>query len=361
MSIPAPAPAPPPARAARPRRAILLAAGLLLAGTAATACSPARATSGGKQAPAPVQAGTPAAEPASLADVTLHVGDQAGAGAQALLTAAGLIGKLPFKVAWSDFTSGPPMLQAMSAGAVDVGSVGDAPPVFAAAGGSQLAVISALQANPHGVAIVVPANSPVRTLAQLRGKRIAVTQGSASHYHLLTVLKRAGLTIRDVTVDYLQPPEAQAAFSAHQVDAWDIWSPFIEQAIIQDHARVIATGTGLGPTYSFVVAARTALANPRTAQAIRDYLKLLDQAYRWAATHEPAWAATWARASGLPASVMQAAVKDSLTTPEPITPGVVASEQAVANAFTSAGLIPARIDFSLFAVTTYDNIMKGES
>lgn len=350
--------------APRARRKItLLAAGVLLTGAAAAACSPAGATAtpAGTQPSASVQAQSPSVAPASLADVTLHVGDQAGAGSQALLTAAGLIGKLPFKVDWSDFTSGPPMLQAMSAGSVDIGSVGDAPPVFAAAGGSQIAVVSALQANPHGTAIVVPADSPIHSLAQLRGKTIAVTEGSAADYHLIAILRKAGLSIHEVSVDNLQPPEAQAAFSAHQVDAWDIWSPFIEQAITQDHARVLATGTGLAPTYSFVVASRKALASPATALAIRDYLKLLDQAYGWAAGHEAGWAATWAKASGLPVSVMRAAVRDSLTTPEPITPGVISSEQAVANVFSAAGLIPGQINFADFAVTSYNNILKGTS
>jgi sulfonate transport system substrate-binding protein len=347
---------------AKARTAALLTAGLLLAGTAVAACSTATAVSGGKQPSPTLTAPTnPSADPVNLSDVTLHIGDQAGAGSQALLTAAGLIGKLPFKVTWSDFTSGPPMLQAMSGGSVDIGSVGDAPPIFAAAGGSKIAVVSALQANPLGSAILVPANSPIHTLAQLRGKRIAVTQGSSANYHLLAILKRAGLTIHDVTPDYLQPPEAEAAFSAHQVDAWDIWSPFIEQARTQSHARVLATGAGIGLTYSFVVASRSALADPGRAQAIGDYLRLLDQAYHWAASHPAAWAATWAKASGLPASVMLAAVHDSLTKPVPITPTVISSEQGIANAFATAGLIPAKINFAQFAVTSYNNLLGGTS
>lgn len=346
----------------RLRHGTWLAASALLTGAAVTACSPAQANSGGTQPTqsAPATAGA-SSVPASLGDVTLHVGDQAGAGSQALLTAAGLIGKLPFKVDWSDFTAGPPMLQAMSAGAVDIGAVGDAPPVFAAAGGSRIAVVSALRANPLGTAILVPAGSPIHTVAQLRGKRIAVTEGSSSNYHLLAALTRAGLSIHDVTPDYLLPPEAQAAFSAHQVDAWDVWSPFIEQAETQDHARVLTTGAGVGDTYSFVVASRSALADPATAQAIGDYLRLLDQAYRWAASHPAAWAATWAKASGLPEKVMLAAVRNSLTTPTPISPAVIRSEQTIANAFTAAGLIPGHVDFANFAVTTYNNILGGTS
>ena len=287
--------------------------------------------------------------------MTLHIGDQAGTGAEALLTAAGLIGKLPFKVAWSDFTSGPPMLQAMGAGAVDVGGVGNAPPVFAAAGGDKIAIVGAYQANPLGSALLVPKNSPITSVAQLKGKRIAVAQGSSADYHLLTVLNKAGLTVHDVTLSYLQPAEGLAALSSGHVDAWDIWSPFVEQAEVQDNARALVTGTGYGSPYSFAVASRAALADPAKAAAIGDYLKLLAQAHAWATSHLSAWANVWAKATGLPASVMQKAASDDASNAVPITATVVSSEQQVSDAFTSAGLIPVHVNFNDYVDTTFNN------
>ncbi len=344
----------------RPGRRIgasAVAAGLLLFGGATACSSAAPATS----ASSPAAGGTTSADPVSVSDVTLNIGDQAGAGSEALLTAAGLINKLPFKAHWSDFTSGPPMLQAMGSGSIDIGEVGDAPPIFAAAGGSQIAVVSALEANPDGSAILVPKNSPIHTVAQLRGKSVAVAQGSSANYHLLAELTKAGLTIKDVTADYLQPAEGQAAFASGHVAAWDVWSPFIEQAEYSDHARILVNGSGIGQTYSFVVAARAALSNPAKAAAIHDYLQLLDQAYTWAETHQSAWASTWATATGLPLSVMTQAVKDALATPQPITQTVLTSEQSVANAFTAAGLIPSHVDFSNFAVTSFNTILGASS
>jgi sulfonate transport system substrate-binding protein len=333
-----------------------VAASLLVFGAAA--CS---SSGSGSPGASPSAASTASASTVNVSDVTLNIGDQAGAGSQALLTAAGLIGKLPFKAHWSDFTSGPPMLQAMGTGSVDIGSVGDAPPVFAAAGGSQIAVVGALQADPDGSAILVPQNSPIHSLAQLRGKNIAVAQGSSADYHLLAILTKAGLSIKDVTPDYLQPAEGQAAFASGHVAAWDVWSPFIEQAEVQDHARILANGSGIGQTYSFVVASRAALGNPAKAAAIHDYLTLLDEAYAWSASHQSVWAATWAKATGLPLSVMTKAVKDDLDTPEPITPAVISAEQGVANAFTTAGLIPGHVDFSNYAVTTFNNVLGASS
>jgi sulfonate transport system substrate-binding protein len=342
----------------RKHRPLRTAAALALLALIAAGCSSASAGSGS------AASGSGSGGNASTTDVsqvTLHIGDQAGSGAQALLTAAGLIDKLPFKVTWSDFTSGPPMLQAMAGGAVDIGSVGNAPPVFAAAGGDNIAIVGAFQANPLGSALLVPKNSSIHSIAQLKGKRIAVAQGSSADYHLLTVLKKAGLSVHDVTLDYLQPAEGLAALASGHVDAWDIWSPFVEQAEAQDHARLLVSGVGFGSPYSFTVAARGALADPAKAAAIRDYLKLLAQAHAWAATHQAAWAAVWAKATGLPASVMAKAAKDDAAQAVPITPAVITSEQQVSNAFTAAGLIPGHVDFSKFVDTAYNSTAGGVS
>lgn len=285
--------------------------------------------------------------------MTLHIGDQAGTGAEALLTAAGLIDKLPFKVAWSDFTSGPPLLQAMSAGSVDVGGVGNSPPVFAAAGGDQIALVSALQSGPRGTALLLPKGSSIHSVADLRGKRIAVAQGSASDYHLLTVLNKAGLSVHDVTLVYLQPAEGLAALTSGHVDAWDIWSPFLEQAEGQYGATALVNGSGYGSPYSFQVASRAALADPAKAAAIKDYLTLIAQAHAWVNKHLSAWASVWAKASGLPLSIMQQAATDDYATAVPLSPAVISSEQQVSDAFTKAGLIPVHVDFAKFVATGF--------
>ena len=337
-------------------RKLRLPAALALLALIAAGCSSASAGSGSTSSSDGSKAST-----TDVSQVTLHIGDQAGSGSQALLTAAGLISKLPFKVTWADFTSGPPMLQAMAGGAVDIGSVGNAPPVFAAAGGDNLAIVGAFQANPLGSALLVPKNSPIHSIAQLQGKRIAVAQGSSADYHLLTVLKKAGLTVHDVTLDYLQPADGLAALASGHVDAWDIWSPFVEQAEAQDHARLLVSGVGYGSPYSFTVAARGALADPAKAAAIRDYLKLLAQAHAWAATHQAAWAAVWAKATGLPDAIMAKAAKDDAARAVPITPAVVGSEQQVSNAFTTAGLIPGHVDFSKFVDTAFNSTAGGTS
>jgi sulfonate transport system substrate-binding protein len=345
------------------RSATLLAAvGLVIGGLAAcSSSSPSASSSSPASSAGSSSAGSTPSAQVDVSDVTLHIGDQAGTGAQALLTAAGLIDKLPFKVSWSDFTSGPPMLQAMGSGSVDVGGVGNAPPVFAAAGGSQIAIVGALQANPLAAALLVPKGSSITSVAQLRGKKIAVSQGSSGDYHLLTVLNKAGLSVHDVTLVYLQPAEGLAALTSGHVDAWDVWSPFIEEAEGMDGATALVTGTGYGSPYSFTVASRAALANPAKAAAIRDYLSLLAQAHTWASTHLSAWAAVWAKATGLPTSVMTKAATDDTSLAVPITSAVSVSEQQVSDAFTTAGLIPVKVNFANYIDTAFNSTASGSS
>ena len=291
-----------------------------------------------------------------LSGITLHVGDQAGSGEESLLKAAGLLDKLPFKVAWSDFTSGPPMLQAEASGSIDIGGVGDAPPVFAAAGGARIAAVEGLGANPSSAALLVPKGSAVTSVSQLRGKTIAVAQGSSADYHLLKVLTDAGVPVRDVTLDYLQPAEGLAALTSGKVAAWDVWSPFIEEVVGEDGARALVNGSGIGTTYSFLVASRAALADPAKVAALGVYLSNLNKAYVWEKTHTSVWATTWAQATGLPLSIMQEATRDDVASPVPTTSAVISSEQGVANAFYSAGLIPAKVDFQDYTYGGFSNL-----
>ena len=333
-------------------RVLVAAAGVATVLTAAACSSSSGGSAGGSGS-------SGSGDTANLSSVTLNIGDQKGTGAEALLQAAGLINKLPFTANWSDFTSGPPMLQAMGSGAVDIGGVGDAPPVFAAAGGEQVALVGARVTPPAGAALVVPKDSSITSISQLKGKKIAVSQGSSADYHLLTVLDRAGLTTKQVTLDYLQPADALAAFTSGHVDAWDVWSPYVEQVTAQDNARILVNGNGYGSDYSFEVASRAALNNPAKAAAIKAYLTILDQAYVWSETHPATWAKLWGDATGLPDSIMVKAAQDSVNKPVTITPAVVTAEQQLVTAFYNAGLIPTDVKMNGFAVTTFNDTVPA--
>lgn len=189
---------------------------------------------------------------AELAKVTLKVGDQKG-GAKSLLTAAGLLADVPYKIEWSTFTSGPPLLEAASANAIDVGRVGNTPPIFAAGAHAKIAAVGVAKGPVEDDAILVPSDSPLKTGADLRGKTIGVAKGSSAHGQVLYSLRRAGLSTKDVKLSFLQPSEAYAAFNQHQIDAWAVWDPYTAQAQLETHARAssmaVAWPTGTSSTW----------------------------------------------------------------------------------------------------------------
>jgi sulfonate transport system substrate-binding protein len=310
---------------------------LALAGLAAAGCSSSSSSSSSTGSSA-ASTSSPSASTVNLSSVTLNIGDQKGTGAKAVLSAAGLLNALPFHATWSDFTSGPPMLEAMASGSVDIGGVGDAPPVFAAAGGESVEIVGARTTAGDQDAVVVPKNSPITSIQQLKGKKIAYGSGSSANYNLLTVLTKAGLTKKDVTLVNLQPALALASFTSGSVDTWDIWPPYVQQVVAQDGARVLATGSGYGSPYSFEVASK---------------------AYAWAATHPSAWAVAWGKAAGLAASVMDVAAKVDATTPVPVTSAIVASEQNLVNQFYAAGLVPTKVEISNYITTEFNGTVSG--
>ncbi|HTU76047.1 MAG TPA: aliphatic sulfonate ABC transporter substrate-binding protein [Trebonia sp.] len=338
---------------------LLALAAIALSALVAAACSGSGAGSQSAPGPGSSPAAGASAAAADLSSVTLTIGDQKGTGAEAVLKAAGLLSRLPFHVTWADFTSGPPMLEAMGSGSVDIGGVGDAPPVFAAAGGEAVEIVGARKTDGDQDALVVPKGSAITSIAQLKGKKIAVATGSSANYDLLTVLAAAGLSDKDVTLVALQPAQALAAFTSGAVDAWDIWPPYVQQVTAQEGAKVLATGARYGSPYSFEVASKAAVASPAKAAAIAAYLKILNEAYVWAAAHPDQWAAAWGAAAGLPTPIMVTAAKIDATTPIAIGPAVTSSEQNLVNQFYAAGLIPGKVDISGYITTQFNSAARG--
>lgn len=299
---------------------------------------------------------------AQLKGVTLRVGDQSGNSAQALLRASGELDNLPYTIQWATFTSGPPMLQADAAGAIDLGQVGNTPPIFAAAAKDKIDVVAAEQ-SPVGDAILVPSNSTINSLADLKGKTIAVAQGSSANGTLLNALNKNGLSPSDVKIAYLQPGNALTAFGQHQVDAWAVWQPYVAEAIQQDNARQLVTGQQsqsqqLSNGYSVQVASRSALADPGKNAAIADYVVRIAKAYAWAKTHQSQFAGLWSQETGLPQAVTQAAAADILLHPVLLDDTLINSEQHLADEFSAADQIPAKITFDDFVDHRYDAEIK---
>jgi sulfonate transport system substrate-binding protein len=297
-----------------------------------------------------------------LNGVTLNVGDQAGTGAEAVLEAAGLINKNNvlkdgLQVKWADFTAGPPILQAIASGSLDIGGVGDAPPVFADPTAKEV-IVGVLRSSYTNAALLVPANSPITSVSQLAGKTIAVGVGTSADYHLLTVLEKAGLKPSQVTIDSLTGAAGLEALQAGDVAAFDTWSPYIEDAEA-DGARVLVTGPPYGSPYSYQVASETALQNSAKVLAIRDYLTEVDKAYVWVKSHPAYWAKAWASVTGLPLDVMSQATLDDPSTPIAVTNNAVVQEQDLVSAFATAGVIPANYNFAPYVTSAFSDSVTG--
>jgi sulfonate transport system substrate-binding protein len=288
-----------------------------------------------------------------LSKVTLTVGDQKG-GSKALLQASGALDELPYEVEWKEFTSGPPLLEALNAGAIDIGGVGNTPPLFAAAASSDLVVVAGDTMGAKGDTIVVPKDSAIDDVADLEGKDVAVAKGSSANYNLLAQLGRAGVDFDDVNVQYLQPADALAAFSAGHVDAWAIWDPYTAQAELEEDARVLVDGSGLVNGMTFQAAAPDALEDKATAAAIEDYVARLAEAKVWSNTHREEWAKVWSEETGLSLDVTNRAVERRIATPVALDEEVVSSEQEMADAFVEAGLLPEQFDVAPFFDDRYN-------
>ncbi|WP_433859172.1 ABC transporter substrate-binding protein [Streptomyces kronopolitis] len=294
--------------------------------------------------------------------LTLNVGDQKG-GSEALLRAAGELDDLPYKIKWSTFTSGPPLLEAINAGAVDVGAVGNTPPVFAAAAQSKIKVVAATHSRSDGEAILVRKGSPLRRSAQLKGKTIAVAQGSSAHYQLIAQLKKVGLTPEDVTLSYLQPADALAAFTRGKVDAWAVWDPYTSQALDRAGARVLATGQGVVNGLGFQVAAPAALDDKKKSAALKDYTGRLRRAQRWVFTHPDGFAKAWAKETGLPRKAALEAVRRTRGTAVAVAVDkpAIASEQRIVDAFAAQKLIPRSFRFGDFVDPRFNGDLPPSS
>jgi sulfonate transport system substrate-binding protein len=319
----------------------------------ATDAAPATATDATDATAAPATEPVETAAPIDLSGVTLRVGDQVNL-AQSALEAAGLT-DTPYTIEWSTFASGPPMLEAMNADAIDLGGVGDAPPIFAASSGAAIKVVLATSTPEVKQGVLVPAGSEITEFSQLAGKTIAVAKGSSANWVLLKALSDNGLTVDDVEVAYLQPADALQAFNSGSVDAWAVWDPYTSLAISQG-ASFVVTGDEMGiPGWGFQVASDKALADPAKEAAMRDYLGRLRVAQQWQRDNKDAWGAKYSELTGLPADVTQQMLEVD-TVPSLMDDKVVESQQAEADAFFAAGLIPAAVDFSTVADARFDDV-----
>lgn len=293
---------------------------------------------------------------ASLQDLTLRVGDQKG-GTEALLRASGELEKLPFTVEFSTFTSGPPQIEAATAGKIDFAVTGNTPPIFGAAANAKVKIVTGYANNASGDAILIPGNSPLASVADLKGKKVAVAKGSSAHGHLLLQLNKVNLTLgpgKDVEPVFLQPADALSAFTSGNVDAWAIWDPYTAIVQLENTPKTLVTAEGVSNGFGFGIAGDEALADPRRNTAIRELATGIARAANWAKANPDAWAEQYSAEVGIDPRAGKVAQGRSLRPAIALDDSVVASQQKLADAFADSGQLQGQVDFASFVDNRYD-------
>lgn len=287
-----------------------------------------------------------AAEP-----VTLRIADQKG-NMRAQLEAAHGLDNLPgYRIQWAEFPAAAPLAEALNAGAVDAGIIGDGPLLFTLAAGAPVKAIAVDQADPYGTAVLVPQHSALQGAASLKGKRIATGRGSIGHYVALKALASAGLTAKDVEFKFLGPVDAKIALANGSVDAWATWEPYTAQAELVDKARVLVSGRGLLAGNSFLAATDAALADPGRRAALQDYVNRVTEAQRWGRRNLDSYSQTLAGIIGFTPEVAKLQFERRAQHWEAISDAVVQQQQEVANFYYQSGLIPVKVK----AAATFDH------
>lgn len=224
-----------------------------------------------------------------LSKVTLRIGDQTGA-VRAKLEAAGLLKNVPYKIEWSVYAAAVNLHEALKADAVDIGSAADSPTVSAIAGGSRIKVVAAFSNGGRGTALLVPADSPIKTIEDLKGKTISpTTRGSVAHYLTVGVLRKAGLEEGDARLAFLTPVDASAAFQSGSIDAWGTWGVYLARTVGTLKARVLIDGQGINTGNGVLSATDNALVDPGKVAAIADFADRIERGYEWSAENKEAY------------------------------------------------------------------------
>jgi len=289
---------------------------------------------------------TALARPAAAEEI--RIGYQKSSTLTAILKTNGELEKalapLGVTISWHEFTSGLPLLEAINIGSIDFGAdVADTVPIFAQAAGAKLAYVAEEAASPSAQAILVPSSSSVKSLSDLKGKRIAVTKGAGSHFLLLAALSKAGLTFKDIAPAYLTPADGRAAFVSGNVDAWVAWDPFLTSAQRQSNARVLSDGSNGLASYKRYYLSSAAFAD-RRSDVLNAIFGKLDETGKWVKAHPKEAAAQLATLWGIDAATVEEANSHRSYQVGVVTAPGLSEQQRIADAFFAEGLLPVKVD-----------------
>ncbi|MEA2794517.1 MAG: sulfonate transport system substrate-binding protein [Bradyrhizobium sp.] len=278
----------------------------------------------------------------------IRIGYQKSSTLTAILKTNGELEKalapLGVRVSWHEFTSGLPLLEAINTGNIDFGAdVADTVPLFAQAAGAKLAYVAEESASPSAQAILVGAESPIKTLADLKGRKIAVTKGAGSHFLLLAALAKSGLSFKDISPAYLTPADGRAAFTGGNVDAWVAWDPFLTSVQRQSKARILSDGSNGLASYKRYYLSSAAYAD-RRGDVLNAIFGKLDETGKWVKAHPKDAATLLAGLWGIDAPTVEEANSHRSYRVGIVTSSGLSEQQTIADAFFAEGLLPVKVN-----------------
>src|SRR5580693_4673199 len=276
---------------------------------------------------------------------TLRIGYQKAASTLVLLRTHGTLEKklapLNVEVKWLEFAAGPQLLEGLNVGSIDFGYVGEVPPIFALAAGAPLVYTAYELPTPEAEGILVRKDSPIQTIADLKGKKVAFNKGSDVHWLVIKALEDTGLKYGDIQPAYLAPADARAAFQNGAIDAWAIWDPFFVAAQRQLGARVLTTAKGIVNRHQYFVSTRSF--SEKNAQIVKILMAELGEVGQWVRDNYAQAAAELAPIQGLDPQIIEASLRHYEHIYKPIDDAVLADQQRIADAFYELKLIPQKL------------------
>ncbi|KKK38162.1 ABC transporter substrate-binding protein [Mesobacillus campisalis] len=249
--------------------------------------------------------------------------------------------KKGFSVRWTEFPAGPQLLEALNVGSIDFGHTGEAPPIFAQAANAPLVYFANKPPNPNGEAIVVPKDSPIKNLEDLKGKKVGLNKGSNVHYLLVKALEKAGIQYDEIETAFLPPADARAAFEKGEIDAWVIWDPFLANAEVTANARIIANATDLAANREFFFSSRSfAEKNPDVLEVIYEEVEKTEE---WVSENPKEAAEFLSPEIGMDVATLELTLTRRSFGLEKVTKEIIDDQQKIADQFYELQLIPKQI------------------
>jgi len=278
--------------------------------------------------------------------------------------------ELGTKIVWQPgFTASLPVMEAIKAGSVDFTFATATAVVNAVPARVPIVPLAAYPLPVDEVDFLVQASSPIKTAADLKGKKIAHQNGTTGTYSLIKYLETAGLRLSDVSAVSLSGADAFTAFAQGSIDGWVHWQPATALALTKLGGKARLLPDVKTYDYAFYVARSDVAA--KYPQLFAKLVKIIRETQAYIFAHPAESVALWASQGGFPPNGTEQAVYEKLVrdarlsestavTLKPVDEAAAASTQDLADNFHALGVLPNKVDVRSFLLgAQFDTAKKA--